>query len=381
MKPFLRSILSVAVAAAALGSLSCASTGASARIDPSKTPEAVLAESVSADGGSMPGVAVSVIRGGRVVYRGVAGLRVAGSPGPALETDAFHIGSDTKAMTALLCGILVDRGILRWDTTVGEVFGGEYPMVEAYRGVTMAQLLSHTAGLPAGLPGPAWMRFFPYDSPAGADRARMAAESLALTPVNAPGSAFLYSNLGYVVAGRMLELTTGKSWEDLMEEELFRPLGMDGAGFGPPARLASAPWGHSPKPVDPAGPYADNPAALGPAGTVHANLADLERYASLYLGRGLSSSGRRVISEAALEEILRPRLDGYALGWAVLEDSGGRRVIAHDGSNTTFYCSMAIWPDDGDAIIVLANRGDGKAEAAVGALVTYLAERFLGGVE
>ena len=381
MKPFLRSTLAVAVAAAALGSLSCASTGASARIDPSRPPESVLAESVSTSGGSMPAVAVSVIRGGEPVCRGVAGLRVAGSPGTALETDAFHIGSDTKAMTALLCGILVDRGALRWDTTVGEVFGGEYPMIDAYRGVTLSQLLSHTAGLPAGLPGPVWLSFFPYDSPAGADRARMVAESLALTPACAPGSAFRYSNLGYVVAGRMLELATGKSWEALMEEELFGPLGMDGAGFGPPAKLAAAPWGHSPKPADPAGPYADNPAALGPAGTVHATLADLERYASLYLSRGLAPSGRRVISEAALEEIMEPRLGGYALGWAVMDDTDGRRVLAHDGSNTMFYCSMAIWPDDGDAVIVLANRGDGKAEAAVGALVTYLAERLLGGAE
>jgi len=372
-------MLSVAAAAAAIGSLSCA--GAPAVMDPSRPPEAVLAEAVAAGGGSLLAVAVSVIRDGRVAYRGVAGVRAAGSPAPALQTDAFHIGSDTKAMTALLCGILVDRGALRWDTTAGEAFGSDFPMLEAYRGVTLDRFLSHTAGLPAGLPGPAWLSFFPYDSSAGADRARMAAESLAQEPVNAPGSVFLYSNLGYVVAGRMLELATGKSWEDLMAEELFGPLGMDSAGFGPPARGAAAPWGHSPKPVDPAGPYADNPAALGPAGTVHADIADLERYASLYLGRGLAPSGRRVISEAALEEIMEPRLDGYALGWAVLKDSDGRRVLAHDGSNTTFYCSMAIWPDDGDAVIVLANRGDGKAEAAVGALVTYLAERFLGGAE
>ncbi len=365
----------------ALISISCAGTGAYVRIEPARAPEDVLAEFTAVKGGSMPGIAVSVIRDGERAYRGAAGLRKAGDANPVLESDAFHIGSDTKAMTALLGGILVDRGFIRWDTTVGEAFGSGYPMNEAYRGVTLAQLLSHSAGLPASLPNSVWMGFFPYDSPAGADRARMAAESLSRPPASTPGSGFLYSNLGYVVAGRMLELAAGKSWEGLMAEELFGPLGMEGAGFGPPAKAAAAPWGHAPKPVDPAGPYADNPSALGPAGTVHASLADLERYASLYLERGLAPSGRRMVSEAALEEIMKPRLAGYALGWGVMKDAAGRRVLVHDGSNTMFYCSIAIWPDDGDAVIVLSNRGDGKAGPSANALVSYLAERFLGAVE
>ncbi len=366
---------------AALVSSSCASAGGYARIEPDRPPEEVLAEYTALNGGSMPGIAVSVIRDGRLAYRGVAGLRKAGDAEPVLESDAFHIGSDTKAMTALLCGIFGDRGLIRWDTTVGEAFGNEYPMNEEYRGVTRAQLLAHAAGLPAELPKSVWMTFFPYDSSAGEDRARMVAESLSLRPARKPGSGFLYSNFGYVVAGRMLELASGKSWEALMIDELFEPLGMEGTGFGPPAKTVAAPWGHAPKPVDPAGPYADNPAALGPAGTVHARLADLERYASLYLERGIALSGRRIVSEAAIEEIMTPRLTGYALGWGVMKDAEGRRVLVHDGSNTMFYCSIAIWPDDGDAVIVLANRGDGKAGPSANALLAYLAERFLGAVE
>ncbi|MBN1632518.1 MAG: beta-lactamase family protein, partial [Thermoleophilia bacterium] len=96
-------------------------------------------------------------------------------------------------------------------------------MRDEYRAVTLEQLLSHTAGLPAELPGVTWVTFFPCDSEAGADRARMVRETLALEPASPAGSAFLYSNLGYVVAGSMAETVTGKTWEALMKEEVFTP--------------------------------------------------------------------------------------------------------------------------------------------------------------
>lgn len=374
-------LMTMAMIITAIAATGCAGLGDATRMDPAADPDGALAALVSGGSGAIPGLAVSVIRDGEVVYRAVAGVRKAGSPEPIEASDAFHLGSDTKAMTALVCGMLVDRGLLSWDATVGDGFGRDYPMRDEYRGVTLAQLLSHTAGLPEALPGPVWMSFFPYDSAAGRDRARMAAESLALEPALKPGSAFLYSNLGYVVAGRMAELAAGEDWETLVREWLFRPLGMAGAGFGPPAKAAPGPWGHDPSPIDPAFMYADNPAALGPAGTAHASLSDLERYVGLYLSRGKTSAGQVLISESSLDAVMTPRLSGYALGWAVIATTEGRRVLAHDGSNTMFYCSMAIFPDDGDAIIVLANRGDGPAGAAVGRLVSYLAERFLGGGE
>jgi len=178
--------------------------------------------------------------------------------------------------------------------------------------------------MPAGLPEMIWLTFFPYDSDAGKDRERMAREALILKPAAKPGEKYLYSNLGYVVAGYMLEKLTGRDWETLIREEIFLPLAMESAGFGPPAAISpqsgnenapiTAPWGHAPEPVPPDYKYADNPAALGPAGTVHASLMDLEKYIALFWNKGRTTDGKQILSESSMEEILTPRLNNYALG-------------------------------------------------------------------
>ena len=381
-------LIAFAVAAALLLS-ACGSTRELERIAPTRSPEEVLAALTGPGGDRLPGVAVSVIKGGETVYRGAAGVRKTGSPEKVTIADPFHLGSDTKAMTALICGILVDRGLLSWDSTITEILGAGYPCRAEYHDITLEQLLSHTAGLPAAIPTAQWLEFFPYDSPRGNDRERMVSVSLSLAPVSEPGSAFLYSNLGYVIAGYMAERAAGKSWETLMRTELFEPLGMTGAGFGPPARGDSqgasgtgrdsitAPWGHAPQPVDPAYEYADNPAALGPAGTCHASVLDLERYLSVYRDGGTGITGRRMVSTETIDELTTPRLEGYALGWLTGVSDQGKRFLSHDGSNTMFYCSITVFPDDADAVIVLANRGDGEAPLLVTELALYLAERFL----
>lgn len=378
--PFVFGLFAVLVA---LALASCGGAGAASVTAPdaSKDPQQILSQYTAAKNG-LPSVAVAVIRSGEVVYEGAAGVRERGNPEPVTTQDSFHIGSDTKAMTALLCAILVERGLLTWTTTVGQVLGPDFPMRDEYRPVTLEQLLSHTSGLPAELPDKVWRSFFPYDSAAAADRSRMVTESLSLAPQSAAGSTFLYSNLGYVVAAFMAEKVTGSSWETLMQQEVFIPLGMSGAGFGPPAlgkgdkQSPGAPWGHSPDPVDPASAYADNPTALGPAGTVHASLQDLEKYVGVFWSSPVAGTDRPLVGRAALDELLRPRLSNYALGWGVLKNTEGNVCITHDGSNTMFYCSIVICPTEKNALIVLTNRGDGDAAREVGELMLYFAERF-----
>lgn len=374
-------IMALVVASALLSS--CASLQLDAP-DASRDPDEVLSAYVSENGGSLPGVAASVVVGGHVAWSGAYGVRTLGSAEPVDILDPFHIGSDTKAMTALLCAKLVERGLLAWDATVGEVLGSVHDVRGEYRDVTLAMLLSHTGGFPAGLPMLTWSSFFPYDAENGRDRAALTSAILAAAPANEPGTSFVYSNLGYVVAGRMAEVAAGDGWEALMRQELFDPLGMVGAGFGPPAKpigsatARPAPWGHSPRPVDPSSEAADNPAAIGPAGTVHATLADLERYVGVYLSGGLAPDGSRLVSEATIAELLTPRSDAYALGWGIDTAADGRRIAMHDGSNTMFYCTIAMLPDDGGAIVVMTNRGDSVASVRVAELALYLAERFLG---
>lgn len=383
MKKMNAALLPAALALAViLSGASCASLSGFSPPPASRPPDEVLDGYVSSRG--LPGLAAAVGRDGQIVYQHAAGVRKRGAPEPIAATDAFHIGSCTKSMTALLCARLVERGQLSWASTIESVLGPDTPMRDEHRNITLEQLLSHTAGFPAELPLRTWLGFFPYDSDAGADRARMVEAILALKPIRAKAPRFLYSNLGYVIAGAMAERASGKDWETLMRDELFAPLGMDAAGFGPPAArdpagaAPSAPWGHRPRPIDPHFQYADNPAALGPAGTVHATLADLASYAAIFANRGLAPDGSAFIREDTLAELIRPRLNDYALGWATGVTPKGTRFIAHDGSNTTFYALLVVMPDANGFVIVLANRGDGNSGPRVTELAMYLAERFFG---
>src|SRR5690348_5098127 len=166
----------------------------------------------------VPGMAAAVVHNGEVVAIGVAGVRTRGKADKIAIGDRFHLGSDTKAMTAMLCGILVDEGKLRWGQTLGETFPElKKTMNPQYQAVTLEQLLTHRGGAPGELEkDPLWLRLWQYTgTPTGARRLLLEGVT-AKPPEAAPGTTFIYSNAGVSIAGHMAEKVTGKSWEDLM---------------------------------------------------------------------------------------------------------------------------------------------------------------------
>ena len=98
----------------------------------------------------------------------------------------------------------------------------------------------------------------------------------------------------------------------------------------------------------------------------------MERYLGLYLRAGTDPQGRRLVSEASLDQIYRPRLAGYALGW-VVSAPGGVRRLEHAGSNTTFTCEIIVVPSRGCAVVVMTNRGDASARRSASDLARELA--------
>jgi CubicO group peptidase (beta-lactamase class C family) len=320
----------------------------------------------------MPAVAVAVVDGDQVVYTKVAGVRKVGNPTPAAQDDAFQIGSMTKAMTALVAGTVVDGGQLTWDSSVGSVLGTTIKVGAAYGGVTLAQLLDQESGITSEVSADQWNSFNMSTAPVAAERRRMAELVLSIPASSAPGTAFLYSNFNYVVAGLMLEVATGKTWETLMTERLFGPVGMTHAGFGPPATpgKVDAPWGHNPIPS-----VSDNPPALGPAATVHANLDDMLAYAKLYFDDGVGPAGP-IVSSAALARIETPALSNYGFGWNIPADTADPKFLVHNGSNTFFYSVILIIPSRHAAIVMMTNRGDEDWWVRGDQLVDYLAARF-----
>jgi CubicO group peptidase (beta-lactamase class C family) len=307
----------------------------------------------------VPGLVGAVFRGDRLVTIGASGVRKAGAPEPITVDDQVHLGSNTKSMTATRIALLVDEGKLSWSTTVGDVF----PDLKAtlhpdFQKVTLDHLLTHRAGLPhdgayALLQG---------DS-VSEKRLSLIRGLMKSAPASKPGTKMDYSNAGYIIAGAIAERVTGQSWEDLMREGLFKPLGMTSAGFGPPGAPGKVdqPWGHrtlGPLHIPSQG---DNPPVIGPAGRVHASLADWGKYAAFHL-HGRAPGGLRLKPETLLHLHTPPSGGDYACGWVVrpLPWDPGTKAIWHNGSNTMWYAEMWVDPAH-DAVVLVATNQLGAA--------------------
>ena len=311
----------------------------------------------------LPGLIGAVVRGDRLAAIGAAGVRKLGSAQPIQVQDQVHIGSCTKAMTATLIGMLVDDGLLSWQSTIAQVFADVAPRLHpAFQTVTLAHLLTHRAGLPHDA---RWWSL-PGLSPTDQRRAALL-ELLSKPPLSKPGSVYAYSNAGYVFAGLMAEEATGQSWEELMQDRLFQPLGMTTAGFGPPGRRNSSrvdqPWGHHKNHgrIEPV--WQDNARCMGPAGTAHCSVPDWARFAALHLR---AAEGKPRLLKAATFRTLRTPPSGfeYAGGWYVVERPwAGGYALNHNGSNTFWYVSIWIAPARDFATLVATNQGGNAGES------------------
>src|SRR5579871_107989 len=212
------------------------------------------------------------------------GVRRLGDSTPVGPADRWHLGSDTKAMTATLVATFVEAGQLAWSTTVASAFPDWKDIHPGYAQVTLEELLTHRGGLPKEVPEPIWGNLWRAPEPVAARREAVHA-LLRLAPAGKRGS-YLYANAGYMTAALVVERLSRDSWEHLIQQRLFGPLKMSSCGFGPPASVGKtdSPWAHAVKDgkltaIEP-GPASDNPPSLGPAGTVHCSLDDWAKFVS-----------------------------------------------------------------------------------------------------
>ena len=307
--------------------------------------------------GASPGLIAAVIdrRGVRAVA--AAGVRKAGHSQPLLSADSVHIGSNTKAMTSTMLAVLVHDGAFAsgWNTTIAAVFPELRADVHAaYHPVTLWQLVTMTGGIQCDAAD--WHAH--GDACLMQRRYRILRDNLVDPPVAAIGK-HLYSNLGYVVAGAMAERVTARSWESLMQERLFEPLGITSAGFGVPGVPGELdqPWGHQRDPDS--GNWVpcqlDNAATLGPAGTVHITIGDWAKFVALWLADGPPAS----LDRDTVDRLITPVAGRYAAGWRVERRSWPRgRALTHDGSNGSWYTNLWLAPRVGRAYIVAANSAE-----------------------
>lgn len=247
----------------------------------------------------LPALAAAVVQDGRIIAAGAVGTRKVGSGIAVTVNDRFHIGSDTKAFTATLAGILVDRGAMAWTTTLGEAFPELSPKMDPdFRRITISQLLSHTAGIPADNAEFLELLAKSMFEEGNLDDLRYWTVQQWMSkplPVQ-PGQRFAYSNLGYTIAGAMIERVARKSWEELINEWIFDPMELKSAGLGSQATLGrvDAALGHVlvgediAKPFM-AGPGDDNPQLIAPAGGANMSVLDFARWAGWNAGEGKRS--------------------------------------------------------------------------------------------
>lgn len=308
---------------------------------------------------NFPALAGAIVTENGIVDAQAVGCRRYGGEANVTNTDCFHLGSCGKSFTAVLMGTLVDEGKVFWNTTLQEIFP-EFAstMRKEYKAVTVREILSHSAG---------FIRDHNITLSSGTYRERrnMVAEwGMAQVPVVQRGK-FLYSNLGYIIAGAIIEKLLNRTYEELMTERILRPLGLTTAGFGTMGTegredqpLQHTP-GHAPL-------TASQSANLGPeynpAGGLFMSVIDWAKYCQwiLKIEAGLPQS---ILNDNTAKELTKPIVDEgygwrYAFGWGVVDqDWAGGKSLQHSGSNSFNYCTVWLASDKHFGILVMTNQG------------------------
>jgi CubicO group peptidase (beta-lactamase class C family) len=304
----------------------------------------------------LPAMGGAVVDSGGMRAKAVVGVRKKGYMAAATVDDLWHMGSDTKAMTATMIAALVEQEKLSWDTTIAGVFP-DVQLPAEVGAISLLELLSHRAGLPHDTE---W-RVISREGSLVQQRRVAVGHLASVRLLSKPGSTYSYSNWGYVVAGAMAEQVTGKTYEDLMKVIVFGPLQMQSVGYGAAGTPGGTdqPWAHTSggEPIQD-----DNPLVMAPAGCVHCSLDDWGRFISDQL-RGAEGMPALLKPESYARLHSAPFGGNYAMGWLVLDRPwGGGQVFTHTGSNTMNMAVVWMAPARDFAVLVVCNQGDrGKA--------------------
>jgi CubicO group peptidase (beta-lactamase class C family) len=322
----------------------------------------------------VPGLAVAIVRNDSVVLAKGYGVRTLGKPDPVDARTLFAIGSSSKAFTAMAVAMLVDQGKVKWDDRATNYLP-ELQLYDPYatRELTVRDLLTHRSGLTAA-------DLILYAEHMTRDSALHQVRYV--KPTYSFRSHFGYSNLMYLAAGQLAARVTGVSWDDLVRQRIFTPLGMTASNTSVTLldRLPDVATPHDE--VDDTVqtvPYF-NLDAIGPAGSINSNVLDMAQWVRFQLAGG-KVGGKPLISAAAFEETHTPQtvapLEGfwklvaqdahllnYGMGW-YLHDYQGRGVVQHGGNIDGMTALVGMLPEEQTGVVVLSNLGGNELTYAL----------------
>jgi len=359
-----------------------------AQAGPPADLDAFVARSMRTFG--VPGLAIAIVKGGKVVMSKGYGVRKMGESAPVDENTLFGIGSNTKAFTTAALASLVDEGKISWDDRVYERLPG-FAMYDPYvsHEMTIRDLLTHRSGM--GL-GEGDLLFWPHST---YKREEIIYKLRFMKPATSFRSKYAYDNLLYIAAGQIIPAVTGKSWEEYVTERILKPLGMktttlSNAHFSADADVA---WPHSKiggplRPIDFV--ELDNAA---PAGSINSSVAEMSRWLMLQLNRGkFPDRDAHLFSEQRSQEMwsaetilpirerkgalekLAPKFAAYGLGWG-LRDYQGRKLVGHTGGVAGFVSRVMLVPEEKLGVVILTNAED---DAAFDAILFHVLDSYFG---
>lgn len=327
---------------------------------------------------NVPGIAVGVVKDGKLIHAkgyGVANL----STGKKVdENTLFGVASNSKAMTAAVLGQLVDEGKIKWDDRVTDYIP-EFKMYDPYvtDAFTIRDLLTHRSGL--GL-GAGDLMMFPDGS--NFTKKDIIHNLRYLKPVSAFRTKYDYDNNLYIVAGEVAERASGIKWEDLVEQRIMKPLGMQKTA-GSLYRLkdnTNAVRPHAPVDGKLQVLDIDWSESANAAGGIWSNVTDWSKWVIAQMNHGKYGEGlqSKIFSAEVHEETWTPQtvikagtaapynthFAAYGLGW-FLSDVKGYKQVTHTGGLAGMVTQVVMFPELQLGIIVFTNQQSGAAFNAI----------------
>lgn len=314
----------------------------------------------------VPAISMAVWHNG-ASYKAAAGVLNIETGVEATTESVFQIGSIGKVFTATLVMQLVDEGLVELDQPIKHYlrdFHVACPV--ATESITVRQLLCHTSGIAGDL--------FPAEGAADNDLARYVDRCYLLPQLHAPGDMFSYANAAFCFLGRLVEVKSGLSWSEAIEERIVKPLGMQQVAIRPADSLRyRMAMGHEQSPQNKnqwsLASQCYFPLSMAPVGTVLSmSASDLITFALAHLNKGRTSKGGQWLSEHSVADMQTSQIQlpdyspGYisdcGLGWFLMNQKAGPLVFGHDGGTPGQCAMLRVVPEKNLVFSVLVNGDD-----------------------
>ena len=339
----------------------------------------------------VPGIAIAVVKDGKVIAARGFGVRKLGDPAPVDGKTLFEIASNSKGFTAAALAMLVDEGKLAWDDPVTKHLP-DFQMYDAYvtHAMTVRDLLTHRSGLGLGAGDLLWWPTTSFSTDEIIEKLRY------IRPATSFRGSYAYDNLLYIVAGKIIARKSGKSWGETVRERILKPVGMTTTTTSLLENEGNPNVAHSHSKIDhkiavvKAVPAANAVGAVG----INTNAEDIARWMTVLLDGGKldadtparlfsAAQGRemwtaqtpiRISEPAPALAATRPNFFAYGLGFQ-LRDYKGMKLALHGGALVGFYSRVVMVPEAKLGIAILTNAESG---GALTALQFRLLDQFLG---